>query len=230
MGNLTQGDLDYVVALSDASLAKTVKKDNWVENSGVGELPAYIRRIANDIKDSGKTVSQAIAIAVSRCKVWAAGGGNVNADTQAKAAKAVAEWEKLKASSKTKKVAKLSAQTGLMEMCVRPVEMIALSGPSYNIDNIRRAYDEQMRAARKDARASSPMSSYDEYPWYWVKEVWNTHLIIENSEGGSQELFKVDYTVDSSGNPTFGKPVRVVVEYVEAGKDIADSELAPAVS
>lgn len=195
-----------------------------------GGLPAYIEKIAKSIKKTGKTTSQAIAIAVSRCKVWAAGGGNVNADTQAKAAKAIAEWEKKKASTKGKKVAKLSAQTGLMEMCVRPVEMIALSGPSYNIDNVRRAYDDMMRVARKAARAADPFSSYDDFGWLWVKEVWNTHLIVEDSDGGSQKLYKVDYTVDKSGNPTFSKPVEVIVEYVEAGKDIADSELAPAKS
>lgn len=195
-----------------------------------GGLPAYIEDIAKAVKKTGKTTSQAIAIAVSRVKKWAAGGDNVNADTRAKAAKAVAEWERKKASSKSKKVAKLSAQTGIMEMCVRPVEMIALSGPSYNIDNVRRAYDDMMRAARKAARASDPFSAYDDYSWMWVKEVWNTHLIVEDSDGGSQKLYKVDYTVDKSGNPTFSKPVEVVVEYVEAGKDISDDELAPATS
>lgn len=219
--NLTQSDLDYVIALSDASLAKTPQKDNWVDYAG--ELPSYIRRIANDIHESGgKTVSQAIAIAVSRVKKWAAGGDNVKADTRAKAAKALAEWEALKAKSKARKVAKLSAQTGKWEILARPVEIIALSGPSYNIDNIRNAYDKQMREARK----SMPGGSVDA-PWFYVREVWNTHLIVAD-DYGNDKLFKVNYTVDANGNPTFEKPVEVVIEYVEAGKDVSDNELAPA--
>lgn len=219
--NLSNNDLDYIIALgSGASLAKTAKKDNWVDYAG--ELPRYIREVARSIHEKGgKTLSQAIAIAISRMKKWAVSG---EGDTKAKAAKALAEWEALKAKSKSKKVAKLSGRTGQWEMMASPVEMIALSGPSYNIDNIRRAYDDAMREARKAQRASSPYG-YEDIPWFWVKEVWNTHLIIENSEGGSQELFKVDYTVDANGKPTFGEPVKVVVEYVEASKDVSDDEL-----
>lgn len=225
MLNLTDSDIDQVIMLgSSASLADTAKKDSWIENVD-GELPKYVREVARSIMKTGKTKSQAIAIAISRIKKWAATG---EGDTKAKATKALAEWESLKGKAKGKKVAKLSNRTGQMEMLVRPVELIALSGPSYNIDNVRRAYDDMMREARRAARAASPHASYDDYPYYWVKEVWNTHLIIENADGGSQQLFKVDYTVDSSGNPTFKEPVEVVIEYVEAGKDIADSELEPA--
>lgn len=68
---------------------------NWVEKNG--GLPNYICEIAKSILEGGgKTVSQAIAIAVSRVKVWAAGGDGVKPDTRAKAAAAVAEWQKLK--------------------------------------------------------------------------------------------------------------------------------------
>lgn len=198
----------------------------WVDHAG--GLPAYIESIAKSIKKTGKTTSQAIAIAVSRCKVWAAGGGNVNADTQAKATKAIAEWERKKKSGKSKKVAKLSNRTGLMESCVRPVEIIALSGPSYNIDNIRSEYDRLTREARKAKRAANPY--VDDYLDYvYVKEVWNTHLIVQ-TDYSHGKLFKVDYTVDGSGNPTFSEPVEVVVEYVEAGKDISDNDLASALS
>jgi hypothetical protein len=62
------------------------------------QLPAYIQHIANDlIHERGMTESTAIATAVSRCKVWCAGGGGVQPDTKAKACAAVAEWEALKA-------------------------------------------------------------------------------------------------------------------------------------
>jgi hypothetical protein len=76
---------------------------NWVENTG--ELPAYVREIARSIEKTGKTLEQSIAIAISRIKIWAAGGDGVSAKTQAKASKALAQWTALKAKNKTRKVA-----------------------------------------------------------------------------------------------------------------------------
>lgn len=225
MLNLTDSDIDQVIMLgSSASLAETPEKDNWVDNTG--ELPKYVREVARSIKKSGKTTSQAIAIAISRIKVWAATG---KGDTKAKAAKALAEWEALKGKAKSKKIAKLSAHTGQMEMLARPVEIIALSGPSYNIDAVRAEYDKKIREERKAARANNPYGTYEDYPWVYVKEVWNTHIIVQN-DSGNNDLFKVDYTVDSSGNITFGDAVKVVIEYVEAGKEFSDSELTSALS
>ena len=48
-------------------------------------------------------LSRAIATAISRVRRWARGGGGVNADTVAKAQKALAEWEKLKAKNRVRK-------------------------------------------------------------------------------------------------------------------------------
>jgi hypothetical protein len=71
---------------------------NWVD--AAGGLPSYIERIAKHLHyDKGFSISRAIATAVSRVKVWAAGGDNVSAATQAKAAKALAEWNRKKAKS-----------------------------------------------------------------------------------------------------------------------------------
>lgn len=93
-------DYELIIALaSSASLDRSPNK-NWVENAG--ELPKYVRELARGIERSGKTLSQAIAIAISRIKKWAAGGDNVNPDTRAKAIKALAEWEALKAKNKAK--------------------------------------------------------------------------------------------------------------------------------
>ena len=70
-------------------------RKNWVETEG--GLPKYIERVALGImKGTGMPRERAIPIAISRIKVWATGKG-VNADTQARAIKALAEWEKLKA-------------------------------------------------------------------------------------------------------------------------------------
>ena len=77
-------------------------KKNWVENAG--GLPKYIEDIALAlIRDHGMDRSKAISIAISRVKKWAAGGGDVNADTRAKAQKALAEWTALKAKNKARK-------------------------------------------------------------------------------------------------------------------------------
>ena len=90
-------DEDMVALAAKGRLDWSPKK-NWVENAG--GLPKYIEDIALAlIRDHGMDRSRAIATAVSRVKKWAAGGGDVNADTKAKAAAAVAQWEKLKAKS-----------------------------------------------------------------------------------------------------------------------------------
>lgn len=105
---------------SSASLErKPGGPDNWIE-AVKGELPAYVREIARSIEKTGKTLSQAISIAISRIKVWAAGGGGVSAKTRAKAAKALAEWEALKAKAHSKVKAswvdELDAAADLVEL------------------------------------------------------------------------------------------------------------------
>jgi hypothetical protein len=72
------------------------KTSNWVARGG--GLPAYVQHIAHDLMEKrGKSESQAIQMAIGIVKRWARGGGNVDANTRAAAAKAVAEWEALKA-------------------------------------------------------------------------------------------------------------------------------------
>ncbi len=103
---LTHED-DDLVALVGCSLDRS-PKSNWVQDSG--GLPEYICRIARAIHRSGHSISQSIAIAVSRVKKWAAGLDDVDADTRVKAAKAVAQWEALKTKNKVKKGAKSAAR------------------------------------------------------------------------------------------------------------------------
>ncbi|MFJ2374962.1 hypothetical protein ACIOZL_19465 [Streptomyces sp. NPDC087769] len=76
--------------------------ENWVEQTGTGHLPPYIREIADAlIRDHGYAESRAIATAVNRTKQWCRGGGDVKADTQAKACAALGEWEAKRAESRT---------------------------------------------------------------------------------------------------------------------------------
>lgn len=66
------------------------------------QLPAYIQNVAKALERSGKPESQAIQIAIGTVKRWAAGGGGVSPEVKAAAAKAVAEWEALKAKARAK--------------------------------------------------------------------------------------------------------------------------------
>lgn len=64
------------------------RTSNWVARKG--GLPTFIQHVAHDIAEkSGKSVSSAIAIAISQAKKWAAKGNK-------QAAAAVAQWEKMK--------------------------------------------------------------------------------------------------------------------------------------
>ncbi|MCU0296964.1 MAG: hypothetical protein MUF33_00425 [Candidatus Nanopelagicales bacterium] len=93
-----QARIDSVIAKYDTSslASKPGDDDNWIERAG-GDLPSFVRAIAHALIRQGRPKSQAIAIAIGTIKRWAAGGGDVTAATRAKAAKAVAEWEALKA-------------------------------------------------------------------------------------------------------------------------------------
>lgn len=70
------------------------------------QLPAYIQHIAKALMKDGHPESEAIGMAVGIVKRWARGGGKVDANTRAAAAKAVSEWEAAKASAHAKTAAK----------------------------------------------------------------------------------------------------------------------------
>ena len=96
---------------SSASLDRS-PRENWTERAG--GLPAYVREVARAIERGGKTLSQAIEIAIGRLKKWAAGVGGVSKETQAKAAKAIAAWEALKAKNAGRKVTEAAADDGAL--------------------------------------------------------------------------------------------------------------------
>jgi hypothetical protein len=77
-------------------------KKNWVTDAG--GLPLYIRAVAHAFIRKGVPESRAIQRAVGVVQDWARGsdgkGGHVTPATMAKAAAAVADWEKLKAKVK----------------------------------------------------------------------------------------------------------------------------------
>lgn len=74
--------------------------DNWVEEQG--GLPGYVREVARGVARSrghGKPTSRDIATAIGQIQDWAKGGDGVTKATQAKAAKAAAQWAKMKAAA-----------------------------------------------------------------------------------------------------------------------------------
>lgn len=97
---------------------------NWVAKAG--GLPSYIERIAKHLHyEQGKSISEAIQIAVGVVKRWCAGGSastkggastsHVTAKTKAQACAAVASWEAKKASSKGKTATKKVSETATLE-------------------------------------------------------------------------------------------------------------------
>ena len=81
-------------------------RKNWIEIVN-GDLPKFITDVSIGImKGTGYPRERAIPIAISRIKVWARGGGGVNADTVAKAAAALAAWESLKAKAAARRARK----------------------------------------------------------------------------------------------------------------------------
>lgn len=197
-------ELDLIVGFAGCSLDESPGK-NWVE--GVGGLPEYICQVARAVKRSGKSTSQAVAIAVSRVKKWASGGDDVDADTRAKAAKALAQWEAKKARSKAKTVKATHRDDHAVILCLANVD--------YNVDLVKQAFDQQQREVRKAWRAQHPNGSYEDGPQHlYVKEQWTAYLIVAGGYGETRELFKVPYTVDKNLNVTFGDAQKVKTSYV----------------
>ncbi len=217
-------ELELIVDLAGCSLDES-PKENWVEKNG--GLPEYICRIARAVKRGGdKTTSQAVAIAVSRVKKWSTGAG-VDADTQAKAAAALTQWQALKAKNKAKKTVK-ATNTDRSFLCLA-------AKTSYNIDIVRRAFESREREARKAWREANPSASYEDGPGHlWVREQWTDFLVVERGYGSEATMYKVPYTVDDKHEVTFADPVEVKTEYVAVetmdGDEMTDADVLEMIS
>lgn len=224
-----QDDVTLILVLSSSASLDASPKHNWVEDGG--GLPPYVRKLARGIMKSGKSKSAAIAIAISRIKKWAAGGSDVDAGTRAKAAKAVSQWEALKAKHGSKKVVAASRHDNSEYL------MFSNIG-SFNTDLIRTAWNSVQDKLRAAERAEARAKGLDPYEsnearvstYTYIRELWTDYVIVEiEGRGGPAELAKVPYTVDS-GNVSFGEPVEVEQQYVEVEDDDDDdlSELEAA--
>lgn len=214
----TREDVDVIVAFAGCSLDEK-PGSNWVQ--GAGGLPAYICQIARAIKRTGKSTSQAIAIAVSRVKKWASGVG-VDKDTQAKAATAVAQWEKLKAKSKgdDKKITVSNTS----------VDVVLLAASTdYPVNLVSDTWRRRQNEARDAYYKANPTGSYKDAPSRgYVREQWTKFLIVagDYDESGGK-LYKVPYAVDANLNVTFEDPTPVKTAYVAvASEDVDDTGIS----
>lgn len=223
-------ETELVLRLAGAGRCSLNEKPgkNWVEANG--SLPNYICKIAKEIRKSGRSTSSAIAMAISQVKRWAAGGENVKPDTRAKAAKALAQWEALKAKAKAKKVVKA---TYTHEDLTKQDYLFFSEAGEFNTEIIRRAWDDIQESLRRQSRkmnarvvdsAMSEPVADDDFRYWWVCEVWTTHIIVESKN----RYLRVPFTV-SGDTVAFGAPVPVerVWEEIspEIGDDLTDEEI-----
>lgn len=213
---LTSEDMGLIwelAATGPCSLeSKPGDDDNWIERAG-GSLPNYICNIAKALIRDGRTKSAAIAIAISRVKKWARGGDDVKADTRAKAAKALAQWEALKAKNKAKKIVKASAPNGDQYIILSAVD-------TYSLDQVRDAWNAHLNEARKRIRglekAGVDVAEAD-IPYGYVREVYNNSIIV-SFEDTVNAFYRVPYTVDEAG-VDFGQPTPVKQVWEDAAND-----------
>jgi hypothetical protein len=103
-------DLDKVLLAADsmakADTAEPVgPKPLWKKTKpSPWHLPFYIQHVANALIKHGHSESEAIAMAVGIVRAWASkkpegGEKTLHGDTQAAAAKAIAEWDALKSAA-----------------------------------------------------------------------------------------------------------------------------------
>jgi hypothetical protein len=232
----TNDDYNLVLFLSSTgpcSLNKSPKK-NWVDKAG--HLPNYICHIAKAVGKHGHSTSGSIAIAIGTVKKWAAGGGGVNADTRAKAARAVAQWEALKAKAHAGHMVKASNAWG------QDFITLASEDGSYNMEVVREAWEraqsiarfheadmdyDQRRAANPVKPGTSEYADVAEGSYSYIREVWSDFIIVQVSGPEDIDNYKVPYTVDAAGDVNFGAPVRVKQAWDEQADDEPnDEELA----
>lgn len=130
-------------------LDKNPGLSNWVDRAD--GLPSYIRRIAKHLHyDEHMTVSRAIAVAVNVAKRMCATGDlnfpgkqKVNPGSRVQACKAVAEWEKKKASTRIKTTevrGRKLTDIELSEIIANEIIELAQRAPGASGSN--RAFDE----------------------------------------------------------------------------------------
>lgn len=77
---------------------------NWITRSrpgNTGQLPAYIQNVRNGIMRRGTDESRATQLAIGVVRNWASGRGRVSPEVRAAAARALAEYDAMRAKAKS---------------------------------------------------------------------------------------------------------------------------------
>jgi hypothetical protein len=76
-------------------------------------------------------------------------------------------------------------------------------------------------AIRSKYIGAGPFDAVSPKGGYWCRDLYDDYAICEEY-GGSGATWKIPYTIDDAGEVTLGEPVKVVQQYVEAGKAAND--------
>jgi hypothetical protein len=189
--------------------------DNWVTQGG--GLDPFLRAIAHSLIRNGHSKSQAIALAIGSVRRWAAGGGNVTPKTRAKAVKALASWEALKAKAKAKPNVKSDGDS-----YERQVEEVSGTADRKSIDvPFFQGSNEELRALIQSALTASVKSGEFEGDAVIVA-TYDAYAIVSVYSGIGNTAYKVDFDYDpDSGVVELGQvqPVRINAATVDAGDD-----------
>jgi peptidoglycan hydrolase-like protein with peptidoglycan-binding domain/phage head maturation protease len=209
---------------SSASLNRSPRK-NWVEVAG--ELPPYVREVARSIHDKrGMPLENAIPIAIAQIKKWAAKGN-------AKAVKALAEWEALKAKSHARTAARHAAGKTADELTDVPYvwggeddAAPAAWGTDWGaeVKAFLPGTFEQLRDDLHDAVAASLAD--DEPCLVELLGTWPDRVVATRYTDTKAESFEVPYTLDA-GTVEAGEPVPVTVTVDHDGYTLDGAHLSP---
>jgi phage head maturation protease len=213
-------DLTIENKLTHEPLDRSPKK-NWVEMAG--QLPAYIQHIAKDIhEEKGVPLDVAIPTAIAAVKRWAAGGGNVNPDTRAKAAAAVAEWEALKAKSHAR-----SAAREVVRASKELPETIESEIYPYLPGTLEELRERIAATAAKEfvPDAAEPGDHLVDVVGTWSDRVVVTHYDLK--EGGPPNAYEIPYRLSDDDVVDLGDPEPVILSVTVEGEEDHGEQLSP---
>lgn len=213
-------------------------RQNWVDKAG--GLPKYIRMVAHALERRGFSKSRAIATAVNTMRRWAAGGNKVTPKVQAAAAAALAEWEKMKASSGGGKKTAYDPAADVKTAVYDPALDLRAVGYSPDLDvksggaiasttypylpGTYEARQDAIRRAVNEALRGEPTDDDgDKFEWddVDIRATWDDRVIATRRNWGHrddrQETFEMTYSIGPDGIVILGEPDPVELQVVAVG-------------
>lgn len=173
------------------------------------QLPAYIQHVANELIKSGHDESRAIEMAVGIVKNWAHGhdgkGHPVHPDTQAAAAKAIAEWDALKAKASGGRRSTVAEEMLPSRACDRAYALddlhVRSDGSGRVVEAYAAVFNTPAEVMDQDGhyRETLPASSFN-------------RTIAHKAPGGFGVLFNHGRTIDGTPADSLTLPIGVPLE------------------